>query len=102
MKIIERYGSKRSEDRYQVEDWSGDFDIERFPNLRSMLFCVGCYVLANEKYPYFPAWTRFRVCINFETIEEANDCFRNLIEGKKQIVDYKENVYQPEKLAWIR
>lgn len=102
MKVLERCGTNRHEDRFTLEDWSEDWDFEHFPNLRPMSYCVACFALANEKYPFYPMWTRFRVDINFESLEEATDCFRNLIEGKKKIADYKEHVYQKEKLEQIR
>lgn len=102
MKVIEKCGSRRDANRYQLEDWSKDWDFEKYPGLRSMSFCVGCYVLANDKYPLYPQWRILRVDIDFNTLEEANECYRSLIEGKKQIVDYKEHVYKREKLEWIR
>lgn len=96
MKILEKSG------RYQVEDWSADWDIQTYPNLKGNQFVVGCYPEANMLYPFWDRkGCRVRICIDFETLEEANECFKNLLNGTKTIRDYAERVYQKKALKWI-
>ncbi len=96
MKILKKQGA------YQVEDWSEEWDVETYPNLKQKQYVVGCYPKANMLYPYwYRKETRVRVGIDFETLEEAIECFEHLLNGSKSIPDYKERVSNPKALAWI-
>ena len=93
MKVLEKSG------RYQVEDWSMEWDTETYPNLKSMQYVVGCYMPNNHMT--CPHTSRVRLSIDFETLEEANECYKHLVNGTKTVRDYAERVYQQKALEWI-
>lgn len=90
MKIIKKQGI------YQIEDWSADY-----PALTWMHYCVGCY----PKAKWGPRWmrdiTNVRVCLQFATMQEAEDCFSALVSGEKCIRDYAAVVYDPRTLSYM-
>lgn len=84
MKIIERAKMPNGTD-IQIEDWSKDY------NCYAECATVGAYPIAQVSgdRPFEPERNKtFRMEIDFNTKEEARECFEQLKAGDKQLIDF--------------
>ena len=91
-------------DYFQLEDWSDNFDFDKYPRLLDMRYCVGCYPIAKRTLPdmhFIQPHERMRIGLNFRTLEAAEECFKSLTEGSKTIKDYADHAHEPRHLYCI-
>lgn len=91
-------------DYFQLEDWSDNFDFDKYPRLLDMQYVVGCYPIAKRTLPdmhFIQPHKRMRISLNFRTLEAAEECFKSLTEGTKTIKDYSDHAHEPRHLYCI-
>lgn len=86
MKVIRRNKMPNGTD-IQQEDWSEDYS---FYSKNSTIAVYPIAIITNES-GLIGRGDRFRLTLDFDTEEQANECYENLISGKAKINDYKEN-----------
>lgn len=79
----------------QIEDWSEDYSFYNFCETVAA-YPVAKDSIRDERGSYYPeAHRKFRLEINFETSEKAEEAFNNLISGKSQLKDYAKYFRHP-------
>lgn len=72
--------------KIQIDDWSKDY-----PNVYAYASTVGAYPVAKEDSEY--GWIKrnqtFRLDLNFDNQEQAEQAFSYLLDGKKKLIDYQ-------------
>lgn len=86
MKVIRRDKMPNGTD-IQQEDWSMDYDCF---SPKSTIAVYPVAIMTNGS-GLIGRGDRFRLTLDFDTEEQANKCYENLISGKAKINDYKEN-----------
>ena len=86
MKVIRRNKTFSNID-IQQEDWSEDYSCY---SKNSTIAVYPVAIMTNES-GLIGRGDRFRLTLDFDTEEQANECYENLISGKANINDYKEN-----------
>ena len=91
MKIVKRNKIFNNID-IQQEDWSEDYSCY---SKNSTIAVYPVAIITNES-GLIGRGDRFRLTLDFDTEEQANECYENLISGKAKINDYKENGYKKD------
>lgn len=86
MKVIRKSKTFSNID-IQQEDWSEDYSCY---SKNSTIAVYPTSIMRNES-GLIGRGDKFRLELSFDTEEQANECYENLISGKAKINDYKEN-----------
>lgn len=87
MEIIIK-GSMQDETSIQIEDWSKDYSFMPYGSM------IGAYPISKQtlKGNFSPELGRaFRFQLDFESHEEAQKAFDNLVNGNSKLIDYQDN-----------
>lgn len=97
MKVTD-VSSMKDGTKIQIEDWHDDF------NFFEENSTLAAYPISkvNQKGQFAPKMNRtFRLSFNFSTEEETQQAFIDLKIGAKQLIDFKDQLNNPEKIECI-
>ena len=82
--------------RLQIEDWSEDYSFHKSADM------LAAYPIAKNSRPaiwttYYPeAHRTFRLELKFDSQESAEQAFDDIMNGRAELIDYKEYMTHPE------
>lgn len=82
----------------QLENWNNQYSFKPYGSI------IGTYPIAQAtgEGQFSPKKGKpFRLTIEFNSHEETQEAFKNLTEGNKTIVDYKNNFYDPWVIEYL-
>lgn len=88
MKVLQK-GKMQDGTHIQIEEWNEDYNFMPYADT------LASYPLSKTtiQRQFAPkAGEKYRIAFNFESAEETQKAFNNLLTGEKILSDYKENI----------
>ena len=99
--VILKKGITKNGVDIQIEDWSKDYPKTFAYGTTIVLYPTAKRSVMNGVFEYPKMNERFRLSFDAKDNYEANEIFKNLVSGEKQIFDYKNRIKQDKKIEAI-